>query len=128
MLFSNKMYALEFEIKGLPTLVNKMSRAHWAVAYREAKKWKGWVALICRSRRPQSPLKRARLEFTRFSHGRGVDCDNLAISFKAIRDGLIESGIIENDAPHNVEVSYGWKKVGMKEGKIKVIVHELPSL
>lgn len=119
------MYTLDFEIRGLPTLINAMSRAHWAVAYREAKKWKRWVFIIVRTRRPAQPLTRARVEFTRFSYGRGVDCDNLAISFKAVRDGLVEAGILANDAPENIVAEYTWVRAEKNQGRIKVTVTEL---
>ncbi len=120
------VYTLEFEIPGLPKLINAQSRGHWSVAWREAQKWKKWVFMIARSQRPPTPLKKARLEFTRFSFGlAGPDCDNLAGSFKAVRDGLVKCGIIEDDSPEHVVVSYGWQRVDKNKGKIRVRVEEI---
>lgn len=123
------MYVLEFELKGLPPLINAQSRAHWAIQYNEAKKWKRWVGQICMGRRPPFPLKRARIECTRCSHGLiGPDMDNLVISFKSTIDALREAKIIENDSPAHVTVKYSWEKAPMKQGKIRVKVTECDTL
>lgn len=120
------MYTLEFEIGGLPILPNAMSRGHWSIAAREAKKWKRWVFFSCKTRAPSIPLKRAKLIFTRFSYsGKGPDCDGLVHSFKHVRDGLKDAGIIEDDSPTHVFCEYRWERVGPKKGKIRVRVEEL---
>lgn len=96
------------------------------MAYRDGLKWQKWVHLVTRSRRPPVPLKKAKLEFTRFSYGKaGPDCDNLAGSFKKIRDSLITVGIIEDDSPEHVTVTYGWERVDKNKGKIRVRVEEI---
>jgi len=117
------MYSLIFEIPGLPKTVNQIGRRHWAVKMKEAQEWKLGVMCACMGKKPLRPLKVANIFLTRFSRVR-PDYDNLVNSFKAVLDGLIDAGIIENDRHENIGVPiYNWKKYCIKGGKIKVEVY-----
>jgi Holliday junction resolvase RusA-like endonuclease len=119
-------YTLEFEIPGLPKLINAQSRGHWAVGWREAKKWKFAVRMFARPNRPEIPLKRARITLTRFSCSKsGPDVDNLAGSWKHVQDGLKDAGIIEDDSPAHIEAIYEWRPCGRGQGRIRVKIEEI---
>jgi hypothetical protein len=97
---------------------------HWRVRYEEAKKWKADVAAITMGKRPPKPLKRARLILTRFS-SRSPDPDGCVSGFKAIIDGLVQCGILENDRYENIGMPhYLWKKCPKEQGRIRVEVVE----
>lgn len=120
------MCVIEFEIQGLPLRTNN-SRANWRAKHGEAQKWKARVmkALVCSSRvLPAEPWQKARLTLTRCSSVE-PDFDGLVSSFKHVIDGLIVSGIIENDKMSNIGIpEYRWEKVPPGKGKIKVRVEK----
>jgi hypothetical protein len=117
------MYKLTFEIPGLPRMTNPSgkSNSHW-VRYNEAKKWKAMVGLIVASKRPPTPLEKAKLTLTRFSSV-SPDPDGLVSGFKHVIDGLREAGVLANDRYSNIGMpDYRWEKAKQKQGKIKVTV------
>lgn len=115
---------IEFEIEGLPKRTNN-ARANWRAKHAEAKKWKARVmkALVCGAKPlPGEPWAKAKLTLIRCSSAE-PDFDGLVSSFKHVIDGLIVSGIIQNDKMSNVGIpDYRWEKVSPGKGKIKVRV------
>ena len=114
---------LEFEIDGLPK-TNPADNRHWRSVQRDKREWQASVHLATVGKRPSEPLSKARATFTRFSSVEPDD-DNLRYSFKYIRDGLIKSGIIVDDAPWYLEAEYLWEKAPPKKGKVRVRVEKL---
>jgi Holliday junction resolvase RusA-like endonuclease len=118
-------YKLVIEIPGLPKTPN--ARMHWRVKALEAKKWRNAVCLVSLSQRPDSPLKKALVECTRFSTSR-PDFDNLAASFKNCLDGLQDAGVIKNDNFETIgNPEYKWEKTKKGMGKIRIVVTEVKS-
>jgi len=103
------------------------TRRHWSVAHREAKEWHAAVAsgmLLTGQKRPKKPLQKARGVFVRHS-AKEPDFENLAQSFKPIIDGLVKHGVLEDDAPKNLERDYQWQKAKRGEGHIEIIVESV---
>jgi hypothetical protein len=117
------MYELSFELPGLPPMLNSYSGGHWAKAKRG--KWKDYVWLAVRNYLPPAPLKKARLVCIRASSSM-PDYDGLVTSFKGVIDGLVESGVIEDDSLKHIGVpEFGWRKAERKKGFVYVQVAEV---
>jgi Holliday junction resolvase RusA-like endonuclease len=87
------------------------------VANRAGRAWSGNPA-----------LDKARVRFTRHSSIR-PDFDNLAASFKAVQDGLIDAGVIANDTFAVIgNPEYSWEKASPKGGKITIEVFAYSQL
>lgn len=120
------MYELQITLAGLPKLINAQSRAHWAMFYREAKKWKLIMERALLGRLPPTPLQYAHIHFTRFSCSpQGPDDDNLAASFKSVRDALTRYKVIIDDSPAHIVTQYSWEPAKRNDGRIKISVTEL---
>lgn len=119
-----KPFQLEFRLDGLPKSPNQLLGAHWTIRSGHAKKWKRLVWRMCWHLKPSSPLKSALITFTRASSAKSMDDDNLAGSFKSVRDGLKEAGIIQDDSPEFVECKYERAKCAPKHGHVIVRVIE----
>lgn len=117
-------YRLEFEIPGLPKLLNG-SVGHWSQVAKERKAWRSASCLIAKSKRPLTPLRKAKLTLTRCSTTK-PDVDNLAASFKGVIDGLKDAGVIWDDRDDViVERLYLHEKAPQRKGKIKVLVESV---
>ena len=117
-------YRLEFELAGLPKMTNPSgSRStHWRVVKKERDEWIYRVFLATLGKRPDIPLPTAKLTLIRYSSV-SPDPDGLVSGFKAIVDGLVKAGILDNDRFKNIGMpNYTWEKAGRGEGKVKVIV------
>lgn len=116
-------YLLEFELEGLPSLqVAGSGGGHWRKRHAEAKRWKQAVrgAVLENFHLPDEPLTRVRMRCERFST-REPDWDNLVASFKPIRDGLVEIGVMVDDKPSVlVACEHRWFKAKRGQGKIRV--------
>lgn len=87
--------------------------------------WRSAVALIAFPKKPKTPLKTAKITFTRHS-AVCPDFDNLANSFKACLDGLRDAGVIIDDKMVNVGApDYCWEKAKRGEGRITIQVDEI---
>jgi len=75
--------------------------------------------------RPEKPLSRAKVIFTRHS-STPPDDDNLAGSFKSVRDGLKDAGVIVDDKSANIVAEYRWSKTDRNKGFITVEIEEIP--
>lgn len=110
----------EFEIQGLPKLPNRMGYAHWRMKWAEARKWKALVAEMCTLLHIRDlKIKKAKLYLTRYSSNRPDD-DGLRFGFKHTIDGLVQCGVIEDDAPEFMKAEYFWQLARPKHGKIKI--------
>lgn len=120
---NNSDYVLEFTIKGLPKMSNQLLRGHWASKQGHARKWKKAVDDVLKDRiKPPCPLISAVLTLTRHSSSR-PDFDGLVSSFKAVVDGLVESGVLADDSHEVIGVpTYIWEKASPGKGFISVRV------
>lgn len=119
-------YKLSFTLPGLPKIMSNGSHGNWRTAAGIKRKWKDLSIIHCRRHLPPQPLKKAEAVFTRFSSVE-PDNDNLAISFKSIRDGLVEAGVIEDDRPSVLTATYQWVKASPKAGQVSVeLVETIP--
>lgn len=77
------------------------------------------------SNRPATPLKRAKLTYTRAS-SQPPDYDGLVSSFKSAQDSLVELGILESD---KITVTgtptYSWEKAPKGKGYCLITVEEI---
>jgi hypothetical protein len=60
------------------------------------------VTLIAQSKRPKTPYKRVSVQFLWFVKNSRKDPDNIAFAKKFILDGLVNGGVLENDAWVNI--------------------------
>ena len=114
------MFELTVMIPGLPKLPNTLRMAHWRTRATHTKEWKMYVHYCTYGRRPEKPLEKAKLTFTRCSTTE-PDFDNLAMSFKPVMDGLVECGILVDDNPKIVgRPGYFWEKAKRNHGHIRI--------
>ncbi len=117
----------ELKIKGLPTLPNRNMYSHWAVRRGAAVKWKSLVVDACHMAKINGlGLTSAALTFIRHS-SREPDGDNLQMSFKAARDGLVAAGVIVDDSPKVIgKPDYLWERRPPRDGGMITIRIEKP--
>lgn len=120
-----KPFSLSITLPGLPKGPNQLLGAHWTIRSGHAKKWKRMVWAKCWHLRPPQPLERCEILFTRFSSAKSMDDDNLAGSFKSVRDGLKDAKIIKDDSPEFVVCRYAVGKAAPTFGRIEIEVNEL---
>ncbi len=122
------LYTFGFSYPQLPKTVNAWRGMHWRFRHAEDKKWKKIVGeLLLSHRKPAAPLKRAKLKLTRFSLV-CPDHDGLVSSFKGVVDALVKNGVLEDDSFAHIGVpEYRWEKASPKQGRIEVMVEEVPD-
>ena len=107
-------YYIKIKLMGLPSGGN--SRQHWRDKYTEVSKWKSAILKAVGDNKPPSPLQKVKLRYTR-SSSNTMDWDNVAISFKAVQDGLTEAGVIADDKIKNIPEMPIYDQVAGKRGK-----------
>jgi hypothetical protein len=119
-------YRLEFELDSLPRMANASGKSrNWRAMHEERKRWKEAVARVAASRRPPTPLRRARLTLTRFSSV-CPDYDGLASGFKAVTDGLVLGGVLEDDSMKHIGIpDFRWEKAPRGKGKVRIVVEQI---
>lgn len=118
---------LRLTIDDLPNL--QADTMHWRTRHSYRKRWHNRVraAVIDEAGIPRNgwPLRRAHIVYTRHSsHHRAPDADNLAYSFKAVQDGLVKCGILDDDTPEHITTEHRWQQCKRGEGFITVEVEE----
>lgn len=113
-------YRLEFRLEGLPRMNANGTHGSWRRVYGENKLWKHKTYSAILAYLPAEPLERAHAVFTRHS-ARQPDCDNLAISFKSVRDAL-KTHVIVDDSPARFTAEYRWQKAKHGKGFVTVTV------
>lgn len=100
----------EFDIEGTPELINAIGRKSWYIKARSSKLWRSRVSNKCYLHKISGlGLDKAVLTYTRHSM-KQPDFDNLAISFKACQDGLVDAGVLVDDKPQVIGApTYLWK-------------------
>lgn len=116
-------WSLKFELAGLPSL--QPDTKHWRFRQKERVNWRMLVASKVGRMGPAVPLERARLRLTRHSTTR-PDPDNLAMSFKAVVDGLVSCGVLRDDSSDVIGTpDYRWEKAKRGEGHVTIEVWEV---
>jgi hypothetical protein len=120
------LYHFWFQIPGIPHSNAAARLSRWAII-KEKKRWMEEVHYATLGKRPEKPLQRSRVTFTRHS-SREPDSDNLRYSFKYIRDALTRKhcAIIEDDDPLHLDAVYCWEKARIKKSMISVEIQEMP--
>ena len=118
------LYTLHLVINDVPKGPNQMGWGKW-VRTNESKKWHKLVGqTLLFHDKPKEPLKTAKAAFLRCAPGTPMDCDNLAGSFKYVRDALVKNGIIIDDKPAVLKAEYHQRKSKRKDKRIEVVVFE----
>lgn len=120
------MYVLNFRIDKLPPILSNGSHMHWRNVHAIKKTWKQLTIWKCVGKIPDEPLTKAKVIFTRHSSVESDD-DNLIMSFKAVRDGLVAVGVLEDDSPKVLEAEYLWKKTSPGKGFVSIEICEVAT-
>lgn len=120
-------YTLTFRIDTLPLTANaSFAKGHWA-RKKKRDEIKALVRLSIGSNRPATPLKMAKLTYTRGS-SMEPDYDGLVSSFKSIQDSLVELGILFSDKISVTGIpTYSWERAPKGKGYCQVSINELVS-
>lgn len=122
-------YLLDVTIPKLPDLQVAAAKGHWRTRYAQKKAWHKLVSdmVLADHYVPDEPLSKAELECIRYST-REPDRDNLASSFKAIIDALVNLEILEDDRPSVVgSPTFRWERAKRGEGRVRVIVRAVAN-
>ncbi len=115
-------YRLEIFLMGLPPSNN--ARLHHMARHQQNIHWKGLVWRQTRKKLPPAPLEKAKLTVT-FCSAVPRDHDNIIASVKPILDGLVVSGVLEDDKIVNIGFpEYRFEKVKRKDAGVRVVVEE----
>lgn len=78
--------------------------------------------VLADGRVPEKPLDRVKMLCERHST-KEPDYDNLVASFKPIRDGLVEMGLLIDDKPSIlVKCDHRWVKASRGAGKVRILL------
>jgi hypothetical protein len=119
------LYELAFRLGGLPSGQQSTGRNRFAIAA-ERKRWHRAVWFQVRPKLPPVPLRLVEAVYTRHSSV-GIDPTNLAWSFKAIEDGLVECGVLRDDGPENYldgRPDYRWEAAPPRGGFVTIHITE----
>lgn len=116
-------YELKFKIPKLPPILSNGSHRTWQAIAGIKKKWQKIAMDYAAENLPPEPLKKASAVFTRHSSVE-PDYDNMVISFKAIRDGLVKAGVLEDDHPRVLKAEYKWQRTSPKTGHVTIELKE----
>ena len=128
-----RQFRLAIELAGLPAL-QPGDHPHWAAKRNHDRKWQKSVGFELLKTRgiPEVPFQKAHISCARYS-SKQSDMDNLTFSFKPIIDALLPfhrdkrpygMGVIADDNPNVITVTYQWKKCARGHGKIQMVVYE----
>lgn len=110
------MSALVFEVPLLAPSLNGpkgLIRMHWATYRRVRERWTLEIRSQLGPRRPR--LAQSRVEVVRRYATHALDPDNLAASLKVPLDALRHAGVIADDDPDSVLISFRQEKVATRK-------------
>jgi len=112
-----------------PAQIRGNSRAHWRTVRRinrerrEAAKFLALeVAQGIDKTVDVTPIESRVLISYEFYHWKPIDLDNLIFGMKATLDGIVDSGLVSDDAPHLAKIEAEFFKQEKKDNDSKVIV------
>jgi len=109
----------------LPKL--QAGKGHWRAVHAERQGWHRRVAeaVMVERARPKLTLQRARIVCTRHSFAQ-PDFENLAHSFKALLDGFVKCGVLQDDNPLVlVDQEYRWEPAPRGGSFLTVLIEEI---
>jgi hypothetical protein len=126
------VYAITFDIKGLPPTFNQMLASHYRARIPIKNDWYTRVRLAAsQSGLPEKPLKTAHITLLRASSKEpDIGALNGDGCWKYVLDALQPDpkhhfpGVIENDRCSNISLETRWKKTKPREGWIRVAIEE----
>ena len=129
------MDAIEITIPGLPAYsISPNSRSHWRVKHRESQELKQIAHLVGRSRldpwTEDGVLGSVNLHWTIYLGKRRkmMDRDNATATLKPAMDGLVSSGMIQNDTQDIVRaITVDQVKWAEHQGEPKIVVRIEPA-
>lgn len=118
-------YSVAFKLNGLPSGQQSTGRNRFAIA-KERKMWHRAVWFSARLKLPPAPLLFVHATYTRHSSVE-IDPTNLAWSFKAVEDGLVEVGVLRDDGPSTYvggRPDYTWERAAPGRGFVTINITE----
>ena len=110
-----------------PAEIRGNTRAHWRTMRRinrERRDTAKWLTLSEVGTVNFEPMDKAEI-FYHFYNNREIDLDNLIIGMKSTLDGIVDSGILIDDKPSNMELKVKFTKCSKPEIKTVVTIKEL---
>lgn len=115
---------IEWRLEGLPAITSN-ARLRVRERIRETKRWRRDAAWVTRARSGVLnrgwPAAGARYVLTRHST-REPDPENLAVSFKAIVDGITDALSLPDDSRRYVDRVYRWEKAPPRKGSVTAVI------
>jgi Holliday junction resolvase RusA-like endonuclease len=90
------------------------------------KNWYSWVHIAIGQQAPPEPFERACVRYVRYCGVRRPDRDNLVSGFKWIQDGLVKSGLLQDDKEENIVAYHEWFPA--KKADKRILVEFMPIL
>ncbi len=118
------LYKWKVRIDRLPKMPNAILWKHWRVIKRERDLWEEEIMAAFAGHKPPAPLHNADVTYERCSAGPEPDYENLCFSFKHVQDALVSQGILIDDKPSVIGVTYGWRQVPRGKGRITIAIRE----
>jgi hypothetical protein len=122
----SREYKLEF-YDVPPAQIRGNTRAHWRTMRRinrERRDAAKWLALDAIGSVNFKPMQKAEV-FYHFFNSREIDLDNLIYGMKSTLDGIVDSGILVDDKPSNMELRVKFTKSDKQNIKTLVYIKEL---
>ena len=110
-----------------PAEIRGNTRAHWRTMRRinrERRDTAKWLTLSEVGSVDFNPMDKAEI-FYHFYNNREIDLDNLIIGMKSTLDGIVDSGILIDDKPSNMELKVKFTKCSKPDIKTVVTIKEL---
>ena len=112
-----------------PKEIRGNSRAHWRTVRRinrERREDTKLLALVTVQEADKTltitPIESRVLISYEFYHWKPIDLDNLIFGMKSTLDGIVDSGVVSDDAPHLAKIEAEFFKQPKKDNDSKVIV------
>tara|TARA_R110000824_G_scaffold337488_1_gene524093 strand:- start:506 stop:898 length:393 start_codon:yes stop_codon:yes gene_type:complete len=112
-----------------PKEIRGNSRAHWRTVRRinrERREDAKLLALVTVQEADKTltitPIESRVLISYEFYHWKPIDLDNLIFGMKSTLDGIVDSGVVSDDAPHLAKIEAEFFKQPKKDNDSKVIV------
>tara|TARA_R100000008_G_C3564765_1_gene158442 strand:- start:5 stop:394 length:390 start_codon:yes stop_codon:yes gene_type:complete len=123
---NERIYKLEF-FDVPPAEIRGNTRAHWRTMRRinrERRDTAKWLTLDAIGTSIVEPMEKAEV-FYHFYNNREIDLDNLIYGMKSTLDGIVDSGILIDDKPSNMELRVKFTKSDKQNIKTLVYIKEI---
>tara|TARA_R100000963_G_C4635715_1_gene99886 strand:- start:693 stop:1106 length:414 start_codon:yes stop_codon:yes gene_type:complete len=110
-----------------PAEIRGNTRAHWRTMRRinrERRDTAKWLTIDAIGTIDFIPMEKAEV-FYHFYNSREIDLDNLIYGMKSTLDGIVDSGILIDDKPSNMELRVKFTKSDKQNIKTLVYIKEI---